>query len=749
MNALNIGGYDAAQARREEDDLDRWRFATDIVEVVLATPPAWSARIGIFGKWGEGKSTVLRFAEQMLKEKENIVFWFSPWAIQNWDDLWKEFGSCLLEALEAAKIPCEDGWKKTARTIERELGSSAVGPIIETAAAFFGRERAYDAAFGALNRWLRYDGKQIRAIQEKLQGRRLVVLIDDLDRCDPELIPQLLLSLRELLDLPGFTFLLAFDDDIVGRGLTRKNPAWGDGSNFLEKILDFRFNLPPITQPQKDRFMQRAIAKYCPFVPEESAKQIQDLLPINPRKLKALIRSLAALQPQIHRHDSDELNWIDMWLAQMIRHESYAFFECLLESDTLDKETGVYYRIITAREKKGEERNQSLKDLIAKSGVKDPDVVQRLVHLIEAVRSRSSLRFQYVCELAVRPHAVTWKEFRSFYAVWATGRQASTLSNWIQRHSTERGVSVEDVENELFETIMTRRNECLSMGAESALIDEHDSSISEAGILLELIRQNLLDLSKLEASRFKKLYGQAVYWIGFRKNPTDKALRDQEERLLLELLSAASDRLSTELFEVVVPQDWHPGFGEGDAEKRALNRKCLEIVAPRAAREAITFITREGGIRSLSERGRFPAVKYCLFNSESPIWKTTLRDDVLGLIREGRENLTIYANVRDLFSLLVQGLEHGIDSVSKKEFTAVLSNEDLVRCLWGCITSRGIQYRMQMSFIQGRQSLIQNGVPEALLPMTEELQRRLKEEESRLPSSETEAVPEAPPSIPQ
>jgi predicted KAP-like P-loop ATPase len=117
MTAPNTGGYDAAQARREEDDLDRWRFATDIVEVVLATPPNWSARIGIFGKWGEGKSTVLRFAEQMLKEKENIIFWFSPWAVQNWDDLWKEFGGCLLEALEAAKIPCEDGWRKTARTI--------------------------------------------------------------------------------------------------------------------------------------------------------------------------------------------------------------------------------------------------------------------------------------------------------------------------------------------------------------------------------------------------------------------------------------------------------------------------------------------------------------------------------------------------------------------------------------------------------------------------------------------------------
>jgi predicted KAP-like P-loop ATPase len=269
MSAPNTGGYDAAQARREEDDLDRWRFAAEIVDVVLATPSDWSARIGIFGKWGEGKSTVLRFAEQMLKEKENIVFWFSPWAIQNWNDMWEEFGSRLLEALESAKIPFEGRWKKKTKDLGKGLESKGVPSIVEATAAIFGREKAFETAFGALNRWLSYDGEQIRAIRGKLGDRRIVVLIDDLDRCDPKLIPQLLLSLRELLDLPAFTFILAFDNEIVGRALTEINPAWVVGSDFLEKILDFRFHLPSLTDAQKERLVYRAIARYCPFVPDE------------------------------------------------------------------------------------------------------------------------------------------------------------------------------------------------------------------------------------------------------------------------------------------------------------------------------------------------------------------------------------------------------------------------------------------------------------------------------------------------
>ena len=41
--------------------------------------------------------------------------------------------------------------------------------------------------------------------------------------------------------------------------------------------------------------------------------------------------------------------------------------------------------------------------------------------------------------------------------------------------------------------------------------------------------QFLGDLGKLDAERVGKLYGQATYWIGFRKNVGDLALRSQEE----------------------------------------------------------------------------------------------------------------------------------------------------------------------------------------------------------------------------
>lgn len=731
-------GFDAAQVRREEDDLDRWRFAADLVDVITSTPADWSVRIGIFGKWGEGKSTVLGFAEYMLKKTGNITFTFSPWAIRNWEDLWEDFGDRLVEALSAADIPLDSSWKERARDSGRWLETKGVAQAAQMAASLLGKDRFYDAAFSALGRWLKYDGAQIAAIRKELGDRRLVVLIDDLDRCAPQLLPQLLLSLRELLDLPGFTFLLAFDEEIVARALRDENPAWIHGSDFLEKILDFRFNLPPITPKQKQRFIFKALARFCAFVPQSSVEGILDLLPDNPRKLKALIRSMAALSPQISRHDADELNWVDMWLAQMLRLESFPFFQRLLQGGTLEKEAGPLYELTRNRSprlgtKEQGEENQSLRRLFDEVDIKDPATIARLTKLVEAARARASTNFRYMCEIASRPHAVTWKEFLGLRSVWVADPRPAVLASWIAKHAEERSITAEDVETELYEAIINRRNHCLSIAADSSSIEEHDAQLQEASVLLDMLKQYLSDLRKFSAPAFGKIYGQTSYWIGFRRNVSDKAMRERERALLLDLLSTASEGLSPRLLEPLIPEGWHGGVDPSVTElQNELRTGCLEVVAPRAANEAILLLGRVGGVQLLTEPKRFLGLKHCLFRPNSPIWDGDLRDKLLKAVAQGRSDFDVYMNVRNLFDLLVEGLQHGMDSIRREDFSSVLSDVPFVQCLWQTVTSKSIQYRMQITFLRARLLLIQNGVPEASLPLTEELRLRLAEQDSEI-----------------
>jgi predicted KAP-like P-loop ATPase len=150
--------------------------------------------------------------------------WFAPWSARSWDDLWAEFAAAIVEALEA-----QNPAPKSLRKLKLKL---------------LGRKTQKHAK---QQQFLDVDGADFQTLLSELGGRRVIIFVDDLDRVDPCLVPQLLLALRELLDLPGFVFVLAFDDKIVSKALTAYHKAWDTGQAFLEKIIDFRFPVPRTT----------------------------------------------------------------------------------------------------------------------------------------------------------------------------------------------------------------------------------------------------------------------------------------------------------------------------------------------------------------------------------------------------------------------------------------------------------------------------------------------------------------------
>ena len=219
-----VRGYDSALREKLDDDLGRWRFAAEIAEVIRSTPlRVVRAYEHILASGGEGKSTVLHFLDAMLSSEENIIFTFNPWAVQDLDEMWAEFGIQLVGALKEANILVESGLKRVARSVQKNL--SGLGDLTESAAGLLGKDKIVTSTFGLVGNWLKPDGAQVKKIRASLGDARIIVFIDDLDRATPELLPKLLLALRELLDLPGFTFVLAFDNEIVANGLKSVNTA--------------------------------------------------------------------------------------------------------------------------------------------------------------------------------------------------------------------------------------------------------------------------------------------------------------------------------------------------------------------------------------------------------------------------------------------------------------------------------------------------------------------------------------------
>jgi KAP family P-loop domain len=175
MNKQISSGYDAVQSDQNEDALGRWRFAREIADVIRTTPSGWSARIGIFGKWGEGKSAVLRFLEDMLKPQGNIVLLFNPWAARDLDELWELFGTALLQALSNAGLYVEPKWKSSIRSFDKLMKKTGFADAGEGIADVFGKGKVFKGAFSLVGNWLKPDGPQVQAIRAKLVDQRVIV----------------------------------------------------------------------------------------------------------------------------------------------------------------------------------------------------------------------------------------------------------------------------------------------------------------------------------------------------------------------------------------------------------------------------------------------------------------------------------------------------------------------------------------------------------------------------------------------
>ena len=88
---IPTGGHDAACKTREEDQLNRWPFAGEVYRIATTSPRDESVRIGVFGDWGSGKSSVLHFVEKMANEGGDIPVYFNPWEFSDTKTLWRAF----------------------------------------------------------------------------------------------------------------------------------------------------------------------------------------------------------------------------------------------------------------------------------------------------------------------------------------------------------------------------------------------------------------------------------------------------------------------------------------------------------------------------------------------------------------------------------------------------------------------------------------------------------------------------------
>ncbi len=324
-------GFDAAVKCREDDYLNRWPFAREIYGIATTGPRDWSVRIGIYGEWGTGKTSVLEFISEMVKQDQQILIRFNPWEHSTKDSLWRAFVLAIFSDPTLAKI----AGAKRARA-KGLISTFLKGTnIAKSGAEIFNDKagKAIGAGLDLVKIFFSFGENDLKSLREALGDKRIVILIDDLDRTAPELVPEVLFALKELMNIPGFAFICAFDPVVVGEVLGEFHPGFGIGLKFLEKIIDYPRWLPEPLVEDLAALAKADSKHFCDYVPEKELRDAICLLPRNPRAVRQFIRLLALLKPQVQRHNEEELRWNVILAANVLKIRQPRLAHVLLKDE--------------------------------------------------------------------------------------------------------------------------------------------------------------------------------------------------------------------------------------------------------------------------------------------------------------------------------------------------------------------------------------------------------------------------------
>jgi hypothetical protein len=720
-------GHDAPVADRMDDCYDRWPVATAISRVIAASPAPWSTRIGLFGRWGDGKTSVLNFLEMQQRAAGNIVIRYSPWGAANEEEVWRGFGNKLIDGLDAHGIKVglaarlQHQAKGRRRDFTRWLRWGA--QAVEAGGVLPGAALGSEVASSLIERHLAITREDIEAISAELNQRRVIVFIDDLDRTDPAVVPKLLLALRELLDFARFAYVLAFDRRIVVNALEEYHRAWGrSGESFLDKVIDFPFELPAPSLEQVRRLAADQFSKLCPFVPAPALGRLLRMLPPNPRKLKLLARMLASTRDEAMRHEPEELDWEVILLFALVRAESEALAKRLL---AMTVDTGEMDWTRWGRDEAGdiEKLRRDELDLLLAPHPELAESRERIEMLVNGWRERLPFvpgeRLRYHAMFALTPHGITWGEFKAFLQQWRRAQDGATAAAFIAARMAASQHTRAALDDEFSQTVLSHYAALLERASNAEAGDAHLALMREASDTLDLLSQTLIEqpgLCTLDAGtllqRWERLLSIALQWRHCQANQQEPELRAREADTLAAFARRIADPLA--IYDLLRPDRADDSFfGEREASLRREFSAALRVrVEADAIAAAWMYLARPGEMKRLRSRSEHQAGRYLYTAPDSPLFGPPYKAQLVQLIRDRWGTREATEDAVDYLDLLLAALVQGDDPHCGAERRAafIVQHQDLVVALWDLCISAPSQYRMLAALRGRRERLAGAGV---------------------------------------
>lgn len=209
--------------------------------------------------------------EKKGKQENPIIVKFNPWYFSDQNQLIAQFFKELSAAVSR---------------VDKSKKHIKIGQALQAYAGFFEPLRHFPAVaiVGNVARAI----KTIGAVTEKAGqdqagdlwdvkselsqllanlDRKILIVIDDIDRLNNSEIRQVFQLVKSLADFPHTIYFLSFDKDVVIKALGKVQE--GPGMAYLEKVVQVPFEIPQISQDEVERLLFSMLDEIINGIPEE------------------------------------------------------------------------------------------------------------------------------------------------------------------------------------------------------------------------------------------------------------------------------------------------------------------------------------------------------------------------------------------------------------------------------------------------------------------------------------------------
>lgn len=280
---------DIAPKAFTEDALDRQKLGESIYKLLQQLP---KGVVAIDGEWGIGKTWFGQNLKALIDSKNEFgSIWIDAFQADWIDDpaltLISSIGAGLDDAqrkslfdsaapLIARAVP--NLIKAAAKTAGNFVGVDK--DVIDTAADILKDEaeeliRAKLDELAEREKVLEHLKKLLADHVKKAKGQKVVVIVDELDRCSPAYAIRLLERLKHLFDIEGVIFLLLWNRNQIKQAVEAFYGAGTNGAMYLDKFIDYPIAMPITNSSTSLPPMDRLIKLFSKNMSEE--KQVRFL----------------------------------------------------------------------------------------------------------------------------------------------------------------------------------------------------------------------------------------------------------------------------------------------------------------------------------------------------------------------------------------------------------------------------------------------------------------------------------------